>query len=252
MVDPAQDNPLVARPQVPQETQVFDTGDQANFAAQYQAAAQQAQVAEQPQQPAPPRESRPLTPPNPRYQEVPEEQAADLPTDPYLEDFLPIAPQQEEIIYEWQAPSRPFKQHSRQYFTTVGTIALLVVLILFFAGQHLPIAVVLAVSFLVYVMSSIPPQTITNQMTTFGIHLGDNLYYWEELGRFWFKTKHDDEVLYVEVGRFPDRLTMLVGNGEKDILRDILAIGLLEQEPPPTYYEKAAQWLQEKIPLDIE
>lgn len=163
-----------------------------------------------------------------------------------------VKPQPEELVYEWQAPSRPFKKHNRQYFTTILTIVLLLSLILFFAGQFLPIAVVVAVAFLAYILATIPPYTIVNRITNYGVRSEDDLYYWEELGRFWFEKKHDSEILYIEVARFPNRLSLLIGSGSKEEIREILSEVLLEEKPPLNEIEKASQWLQKKIPLDID
>jgi hypothetical protein len=158
----------------------------------------------------------------------------------------------EEILLQWTAPSRPFKKHNRQFYTTVGVIAGLISLILFFAGQVLPVAVVVAVVFLTYVMYSIPPGEIIYKFTTYGIRIEEELYYWEEMGRFWIKEKFEKPVLYIEVSRFPNRLTIMLGDITKDEMEAILSEVLLNQEPPPTTYEKAAKWLHEKIPLDID
>src|SRR5688572_8191789 len=89
-----------------------------------------------PEQELPPREP---TPPQSEPQEEPMER---------LTLDLPLPPQQEEIVLEWDAPNRPFKKRNRQYYTTVAIIVFLISLILFFAGQFLPIAVVIAVAFL--------------------------------------------------------------------------------------------------------
>lgn len=163
-----------------------------------------------------------------------------------------LKPPAEEVVYVWQAPSRPFKQRKRRYFTTVITIALLISLILFFAGQFLPIAVVVAVAFLSYVMATIPPHVVTHQLTTFGIRLEDELYYWEEMGWFWFTSKYGQRMLNIEIGRFPNRLVLMLGDTSEDDLRYMLEAVLVEQTPPPTYYERAAAWISEKIPLDVE
>lgn len=172
----------------------------------------------------------------------------------YYPDLFPGMPRPvaEEILYEWQAPSRPYKQRDKQFFSTVGMIAILLSLILFFAGQWVAIAVVLALAFMIYVFTTIPPQTVTNKITTYGIRMEKELYYWDELGWFWFTKKYDDEVVNIEVGRFPNRLALLIGKAEKDIIGLILSEVLLENEPPPTYFEKASLWLQEKIPLDLD
>ena len=161
-------------------------------------------------------------------------------------------PLPEEDILKWTAPSRPFKKRNKKYFSTVFIIALLISLILGFAGQFAAITVVIAVSFLAYTLSVVPPQNITYKITTWGVRVENNLYYWEELGRFWFTKKYDNTLLNIECARFPNRVTMLIGDQSEDTIKTVLSEVLLNQKPEPTLYEKTAAWLQEKIPLEIE
>ncbi len=175
----------------------------------------------------------------------------------YKREESPIAPglykpMPEETVFTWEAATRPFKKRNRQFFTTIIIIALLVALILFFAGQFLPVAVVFAVTFLVYVSSVVPPEKITYKITTYGIRLEKNLYYWEELGRFWFEKKFDQDVLYIETVRFPGRVTLVIEPDKKTSIKEILAEVLIEEKPEPTPYEKVSNWLQKKIPLDFD
>ncbi|MCB9813273.1 MAG: hypothetical protein H6772_02600 [Pseudomonadales bacterium] len=168
----------------------------------------------------------------------------------YFQNVMKPIP--EEVIFEWKATSRPFKKRNKQYHTTVITIALLLSLILFFAGQILTIAVVISVVFLGYVMSTIPPHEIENKLTNYGIRTENNLYYWEELGRFWFEKKFDETLLFVEVARFPHRLTLVLGEASEDTLTEILSEVLLKQKPALTSTEKFAIWLKKKVPLDLD
>jgi len=161
-------------------------------------------------------------------------------------------PQPEEELIQWQAPSRPFKKHNRQFYTTTGMIVLLVGLILFFAGQTLPMAVIIAVVFYIYVQNSIVPGLVVYKLTTYGIRVADDLYYWEELGRFWFTEQYGKPVLRIEVTRFPFRLAILLGDLSKEDMTAILSEILLNEKPPLTTYEKMARWLHEKIPLDLD
>jgi hypothetical protein len=166
-----------------------------------------------------------------------------------LEDYLRLP---EQIIVEWHAPNRPFKKRNRQYYTTIAIIVFLICLILFFAGQFLPIAVVVAVGFLAYVLSAIPPEVVTNKLTTYGIRSAENLYYWTELGRFWFTERYGYTLVHVEVARFPHHLTLLLGDHTEEEMTELLSEVLLKEKPLPTTFDKAATWLQEKIPLDTE
>ena len=168
--------------------------------------------------------------------------------------FIPgmAKPQPEEILLEWSAESRPYIPRKRKHFTTIGLICVLIALILFFAGQMLAVAVLLAVFFLYYVLNSTPPGQVTHQFTTYGIRVEGTLYYWEEMGRFWFTEKMGKDILHIEIARFPFRLTMLLSDIEKEDMKALLSEILLFQVPPLTMYEKVAKWFQEKLPIDID
>lgn len=163
--------------------------------------------------------------------------------------FKPIP---EEDILLWEAPSRPFKKRNKQFYSTVATIVVLISMILFFAGQFLPIAVVISVAFLAYVLSSVPPNNVKHKVTTYGFRLEDQLYYWEEMGRFWFEDKYGQRLIKIEVARFPGQLTILLGEVNQSDLEEILMEVLIKEKPKDTFFDKSAKWLQEKIPLDNE
>lgn len=159
-------------------------------------------------------------------------------------------PQPETILLEWTAPVRPFKKRKRQYYTTIAILVILVCLILFLAGQFLFIAVILAFAFVNYVLSAIPPENVPNRITTYGVRSDQTLYYWEELGRFWYSEKYGQELLHIEVARFPRHITLLLGILTQEQLTPILSQLLLQEQPLPTAFEKAATWLQDNIPLE--
>ncbi len=188
-----------------------------------------------------------------------QDEFADSPDDQYYQDpqtgqYFPgyMKPQPEELVFGWVAPDRPFKQRKKQFFMTASTIAALICLILFFAGQVLPMAVVIAVLFVIYMLYTFPPHQITNQITTYGIRNENNLYYWEELGRFWFEQKLGNEIVLIEVSRFPNRLTLVLGEADRATIEAILSEVLLQEKPPLSPVEKAALWLQDKVPLDLD
>jgi len=182
---------------------------------------------------------------------------SNYPTPPGIEmsEIFPgvVKPITEETIFEWQSPSRAFKKRKKQYYTTVATIVLLLSLILVFSGQILTVAVVLSVAFMAYVMMSVPPQEITHKITTYGIRIENKLYYWEEMGRFWFEKKYDQIILKVEIARFPNQLSIVIKTKEeKMVIKQFMSEVLLNQKPEPTLADKVGDWLQKKFPLEIE
>ena len=190
-------------------------------------------------------------------QTVPPQAAPSQAATPQAPSAYPVMPpdtrpQPEQLILEWQAPSRPFKKRNRQYYLTIAMIVVLISLILFFAGQFLPIAVVIAVAFLAYVLSAVPPEMITNQITTYGIRSEQAIFYWDELGRFWYSDKFGQRLLHLELARFPNQVTLLLGQQNEADITEILSEILLQEKPLPTSFDKAANWLQDKIPLDFD
>ncbi len=201
-------------------------------------------------QPEPSQAARPAQP-FPYYTSSPDFDQSQSNTTPQL--VAPEnRPQPEQLLLDWEAPSRPFKTRNKKYYVTIGMILVLISAILFFAGQFILIAVGIAAAFLFYVLSAIPPEHARHQITTYGIRTDGQLYYWEEMGRFWYKTKQGQEVLHIEVSRFPNHLTFLFDAATQAELTDILSQILLQEEPPATSFDKAAAWLQAKIQLDPE
>ncbi len=157
----------------------------------------------------------------------------------------------EQTVLEWTALSRVFKKKNKKYFSTIIVIAALISLILFFAGQMLPVAVVIAIVFLIYVLSVVEPPKIKYKITNYGIHIAEETYYWLELGRFWLEKKDGFNIVNVELGRFPNRLAIILpAEYRPEIMKALLSEVLLNEKPELTTYEKVAQWLQEKIPIE--
>ncbi len=159
----------------------------------------------------------------------------------------------EEILVEWNAPARPFRKRNRQFFSTIIIIAILVSLILFFAGQVLPVAVVISVVFLVYVTAVVPPQNLHYKLTNYGIYVEKEAFSWLGMGRFWFDEKAGQKVLEIELHGFPGRLTFVLIDGQtprSEDLERVLSEVLIKEKPSLSSYEKVAGWLKDKIPLE--
>ena len=213
------------------------------------------QEVDQPRSPFRRPEEEPQTQASPQQPvaSVEQQQAATQPNTPENTDdpfgYLP-KPIPERTIVSWQSPSRIFKKRNRQYFATIFVIGLLISLILIFAGQFLPIAVVLSVVFLVYVLSTVPPGVANHKITNYGIWVEDNLYYWDELGRFWFTEKFNQKILHLETIRFPGRISLLLGEMDQDNIAELLSQVLINQKPEPTFFDKAGEWIEKNIPLE--
>lgn len=165
-------------------------------------------------------------------------------------------PQPEDVaekeLFSWEAPARPFRKRSREFYSTVGVIVLLLSVILFFAREFLLIGVVLSLAFVSYALASVPPGEITYTLTNKGIYLGTIFHPYVMLGRFWFEEKWKQDLLMIEyLGGFPNVLTAVLTKN-KDKVEEILKEYMLLQKPTPSPMDKAAEWLSKKIPLETE
>lgn len=156
------------------------------------------------------------------------------------------------ILLQWSSPSRPFKKRDRDFFTTIGAMAFLIVVILFFMKEWLLIGAILALIFVVYVLNTIPPEEIKHEITTQGLISGQHNYKWEDLKEFWFYQKYGHETLLVQTKmRFPPRLIILLNGTDKEIIKKTLSPHLMYKEiPEKTWMDNAADWLSKKVPLE--
>jgi hypothetical protein len=160
-------------------------------------------------------------------------------------------PEQKPLVYlSWHSPSRLFKKRDKEFFRNVAAIVFLLLVILFVAREFPLILAVVAVTFLVYVFSTVPPEEVTHAITNLGIETSGRLYRWDDLTDFWFDAQWGQEFLVV-IPKVGTRLTILLSDIPKTQIKDVLLRFLhYQEEPVKTVVDKAASWLSEKIPLE--
>ncbi|MDO5561544.1 MAG: hypothetical protein Q4G02_02100 [bacterium] len=159
----------------------------------------------------------------------------------------------EELLFSWVAPERIFRpRRSKDYWRNLILLLVLIILLLIFTNQFYLLAVVLALVFLAYALSNVPPKKVRHVITNYGIYTHDRFYSWLNRGqRFWFETVDGQEQLLVETQLFPYRLIMLVGHERnKKHLVEILSHYLVHKKPPLSKMDRAVAWVREKFPLE--
>lgn len=167
-----------------------------------------------------------------------------------MEPAQPEKFEKEDILYSWTAPLRPFKKRDREFFTTVIAIGILIGLILFFLEGILPVAVVGALVFLIYVLSTVPPENVDHKITNKGLNFAGTRYRWENLKRYWFATRFGTDLLVVESTNAPWRIEMVVSPQDKEPLKKALEDRLLFEEASPSFLDKSAAWFSRRVPLE--
>lgn len=171
-------------------------------------------------------------------------QYKDLPSSPYRET---------KTFLEWEAPGRPFRPRSREYFINAFLIMMAVEIILFLFSQYLLMMVVFSLIFLSFALSSVPPKMFTYKISSEGILVEKTFFIWEELYDFYFfKDQGEEETLHITTKSFfPGEITLTLGNVSIDELKMILLPYLPFREyVEPTFLEKMGKWLERNFPLE--
>ncbi len=167
---------------------------------------------------------------------------------------IEVMPSKElKILYSWTAPIRPFKRRDREFWTTVIAIVVLVGLILLFVKEWFLVAAIISLTFVYYVLSTVEPEKDEYKLTNRGLIYAGQTYPWENINQFWFSEKYGQKVVNFEVrGGLLGRVTILVGEGSQEQIKEILLKYLMEEEVRPNFLDKAADWIQKKVPLESE
>lgn len=157
----------------------------------------------------------------------------------------------EQIFLKWSAPARPYKIRSREFYTTILSIAFLLGVILLLIKEFLLIGVIIAFAFLSYILATHKPDNVEHQLSTKGILTDGKLYEWERLTNFWLKKEWDQEVVICQtITSLPGVILMVIDPAKRGEIIKILADHLAEEKPAETFVDKAGKWLGSKIPLE--
>lgn len=154
----------------------------------------------------------------------------------------------ERELLTWIAPARPFKRRDRQFYTTVFAIAGIISLILFLAEGIMPVILIVALVFLYYVLSTVPPENIEYKITSKGVKIAGKLTEWQAMSRFWFGERSGSEILIFETFLMPGRIEVMITPEIKDSLKREISAYLPFEEIPASGLDKVTNWIAQKLP----
>lgn len=159
-------------------------------------------------------------------------------------------PKEEEVYAAWTSPSRLFKKRDREFFVNILAIVFLLSVILVFVREFVLIATVLSIVFLIYVLSTVPPEDVNHRITNLGIESTGHFYRWEEFADFWFEEQWGQHMVVLRPFMSP-RMIILLGSEKQEKIREIIARHIpFREEPDRSWVDNAARWISEKIPLE--
>ncbi len=166
-----------------------------------------------------------------------------------MDDLKPQS-REEEVYAAWTSPSRLFKKRDREFFVNILAIVFLLSVILVFVREFVLIAAMLSIVFLIYVLSTVPPEEVKHRVTNLGIESAGHFYRWEEFADFWFEEQWGQVMLILRPFATA-RLIILLGSQNKEKIREAIAHHIpFREEPDRNWVDNAARWITEKIPLE--
>jgi len=155
-----------------------------------------------------------------------------------------------EVYLSWSSPSRLFKKRNAEFYKTIGAIVFLLTIILVFASEFVLVLAMLSIVFLIYVLSTVPPENADHKITNLGIESAGHYYRWEELSEFWFDSQWGQMLLVLNPLIGP-RIVILCSDEKKEKVRELLSKHIPFRETPDrTWVDNASSWLSAKIPLE--
>jgi hypothetical protein len=154
----------------------------------------------------------------------------------------------ERDLVTWTAPARPFKMRDKQFYTATFAIAGIIALVLFLAEGIMPVILIIALVFLFYVLSTVPPENIEYKITTKGVKIAGKLTEWQALTRFWFRENMGSQILILESLFIPGRVELVTNPEIKNDLKKEISAYIPYEEISASGLEKITDWVSKKLP----
>ena len=161
-------------------------------------------------------------------------------------------PNEVKTLLSWQAPGRPWRKRSLQFFINSFVIAALIAIIAFLFQQWMLIMVIFSFYFVIVALKIVAPHDFHYRISTEGVTIEDHFYLWQELYDFYFTRFEGHDTLQISTRAFiPGELTIPLGDIPKDHIRSVLLPYLPYREViRKTFTEKSADWLSRNFPLE--
>lgn len=154
----------------------------------------------------------------------------------------------------WRAPSRLFKKRDKVFFQTVVALVFLIGLILFLLKEFLLIGVVLSLTFVAYVLSTVPPEEVEYRVKVKGFETAGIVTAWEEIAEFWFEEKWGQKMLVLKKkfeSGFSSRIIALLGKQDWQVVKEkINAYIPFREAPERTWMDSLSDWFHQHLPFE--
>ena len=155
-----------------------------------------------------------------------------------------------EVYLSWSAPSRPVKTgFSSNLNRTFMIIGIVIALILVILQEFFLILVIASLIFVTHVLSETPPDNVSYEVSSHGIMIDNQQFYWQEMRRFFFSQEEAYAALIIEMkSTVTARLYITTSGVDVGKLKEILTSRLHFLEvPPESFLDKTYKSVLDKF-----
>jgi hypothetical protein len=153
----------------------------------------------------------------------------------------------EKVLFSWKTQSKIYKPRDVEFWKKAFAISAVFGLILFIAEGVMPVILLSATIFLMFVLSKLPNQEVQCQITTSGVRIAGQLNPWSNFTHFRFVKRADTTLLRLGMLSLPGSIELVINEADIDKIRKATSQFLIEEEQPLTRTEKFIDWLSLKI-----
>lgn len=156
-------------------------------------------------------------------------------------------------FFEWNAPSRSFKRRDKEYFINLGVLVFFISLIFLFFQEFIVIVTLWVLFGILYVFSTVEPETVTHKITDHGVNFAKYEYKWRDLQSFYFSKKNNINILFLNTKKaLPGRVYLILDPKlDLDKIYDTLKTYIeFEEKPVNTWFEKLVEKFSDKFSLE--
>jgi hypothetical protein len=161
---------------------------------------------------------------------------------------------QPKTVYSWKSEAMIFAQKSRDFYSTVLVFAVLIGIVLFFIEGLMPVLMVAAVVFFIFVSMRRQPDIIENAIREDGLSSGEKSYAWSEVSSYWIEKREGRDVVRVMMRNWPWHLAMVLPQNAKNIdvahVRKILDDHVPMIVPEMTGTDRFIEWFKKRFPFE--
>jgi hypothetical protein len=154
---------------------------------------------------------------------------------------------QEQVFFSWQAYLRPFEKKSKEFYLNSGAVLAVISLIIFIAEGWVPVVLLIALSFLYFILHNVEPEKVEYKITNFGVRIKDNIIPWENIISFWIEEEKDYNKLILGTNFIPGKMEIVTEKKDKEKIESVLKNYVVKQPIPPSSLEKLAGWFSAKM-----